>query len=312
MASNPYLVTGLGGGTLVRCQGSLAGKQFLVRKCLESVICICDHTCCTTVDDCTNCKFFVGPVEGSFFIRNCKDCIFVVACQQFRAKGCQGCSVMLFCETSPSLEDSLGMQFGCFRGSYPGILEHFSAANMDVFKNDWSSVNDFTPNKTVPNWSFLHPNVGLPVELSAFPDPIGQQGGNIVPLSWGKRPLPHEEIMKNLLVVPFSNTNDALHSLHELEAIITIITMKKKPSFSKSMISRTLSVTEGTQMIPSELFGSDTLGIAFYFSDTTIPEAESILTVTNILSRLGVAPFGVSSPRLDLELHRKLSSLYCI
>jgi hypothetical protein len=38
------------------------------------------------VDDCVNCRFFIGPVDGPFFIRTSKNCTVTVACRQLRTR----------------------------------------------------------------------------------------------------------------------------------------------------------------------------------------------------------------------------------
>jgi hypothetical protein len=38
------------------------------------------------VDYCKNTRMFIGPVEGSIFIRNCENCVITVACRQFRTR----------------------------------------------------------------------------------------------------------------------------------------------------------------------------------------------------------------------------------
>jgi len=39
-----------------------------------------------TIDDCVNCRIFLGPVETSIFIRDCTDCKLVAACRQARRR----------------------------------------------------------------------------------------------------------------------------------------------------------------------------------------------------------------------------------
>lgn len=41
-----------------------------------------DYTAQVQVDDCINCKIFIGPVVGSAFFRDCSNCTVTVACNQ--------------------------------------------------------------------------------------------------------------------------------------------------------------------------------------------------------------------------------------
>jgi hypothetical protein len=50
----------------------------------ESRIYLMDSSSTVTIDECNNCDIYIGPVQGSVFIRNSRNCRVVVACQQFR------------------------------------------------------------------------------------------------------------------------------------------------------------------------------------------------------------------------------------
>ena len=41
----------------------LAGEQMIVRNCEDCCIYLFDHTNTVTIDDCKNCKVFVGPTQ---------------------------------------------------------------------------------------------------------------------------------------------------------------------------------------------------------------------------------------------------------
>ena len=41
----------------------LAGEQMIVRNCENCCIYLFDHTNTVTIDDCKNCKVFVGPTQ---------------------------------------------------------------------------------------------------------------------------------------------------------------------------------------------------------------------------------------------------------
>ena len=57
----------------------------------------------------------------SVFIRDCKDCKFMLSCQQFRTRDCQRIDVFLSCVSQPIIEASTGMKFGCYQFSYPEL-----------------------------------------------------------------------------------------------------------------------------------------------------------------------------------------------
>lgn len=58
------------------------------------------------------------PLPGSVFIRDCKDCTIAVACQQFRARDCVGCTFFLFSTTQPVIESCGDLRFACYTLDY--------------------------------------------------------------------------------------------------------------------------------------------------------------------------------------------------
>ena len=95
------------------------------------------------IDDCFNCEIFLGPVGGSAFFRDCKDCKVTVACQQFRTRDCENLDVSLYCSTKPIIETSAGVTFKPWNGAYAGLTSHFTAAGLDPEVNTWFDIYDF-------------------------------------------------------------------------------------------------------------------------------------------------------------------------
>ena len=64
--------------------------------CVCVCVCDCDVLTCLHVvlwqDYCKDCHIVTGPVASSVFIRNCQDCVVVVACQQLRLRDCKNLS----------------------------------------------------------------------------------------------------------------------------------------------------------------------------------------------------------------------------
>ena len=65
---------------LIKVPGFLDGSAFKMADLKDCTVCIFDHTAQITVDRCENVNFFVGPVKGSIFFRDCKNCNISVAC----------------------------------------------------------------------------------------------------------------------------------------------------------------------------------------------------------------------------------------
>lgn len=62
------------------------GYDFSCDNLVDCDVFILDFSSQVQIDDCKNCRFFIGPVDGSFFVRNSTNCTFTVACRQFRAR----------------------------------------------------------------------------------------------------------------------------------------------------------------------------------------------------------------------------------
>mmetsp|Transcript_59808 Transcript_59808/g.135318 ORF Transcript_59808/g.135318 Transcript_59808/m.135318 type:complete len:1220 (-) Transcript_59808:205-3864(-) len=168
--------------TIIRAPGALSGEQFCVEECVDCRIYALDHTTNVTVDKCSRCIVFIGPCESSIFVRDCVDCKFFIACQQFRARDLTRCKVWMFCSTEPVLEVSPGLQIGCLAVGYPELPEHLSKAGLSPWNNRWSEVHNFTPE---------HRWVAAPAEASGVGSQLGRDAqlrALLAPLS-----LPEEE-----------------------------------------------------------------------------------------------------------------------
>lgn len=79
----------------IKPPGSINGEQFIIEDNNQCDIYILDHIAAMNVDNCCNCRIVTGPVSGSIFLRDCKDCIVIIACQQLRLRNCHNMSKLL-------------------------------------------------------------------------------------------------------------------------------------------------------------------------------------------------------------------------
>jgi hypothetical protein len=106
------------------------------------------------VDNCIGCRILIGPCEGSVFVRNCSNCVFTVASQQFRTRDVHKSSIFLYCPTDPVIESSADLSFGVWNVAYPLLATQFATAKLDPEAlNHYSSIYDFTPDDKKSNWS---------------------------------------------------------------------------------------------------------------------------------------------------------------
>ncbi len=106
-----------------------------------------------------SCRVFCGPVSGSVFINDCKDCIFVFPCQQLRVHSSVKSQFYLHVTSRAIIEDCHDLGFAQFNWTYDGMDGHFEASRLDRTKNNWQLVNDFNWLRTEeqsPNWYIIN------------------------------------------------------------------------------------------------------------------------------------------------------------
>ena len=115
-----------------------------------------DFAAQTNVDKCEGSDIMLGPNKSSVFLRDCKDCNFVVFCQQLRMRDCHNCRVMLYSQTEPVVEACTNIRFTTMTYWYEELLAQMQAADVSPWANKWQGVYDFTAHRQtegVPNWS---------------------------------------------------------------------------------------------------------------------------------------------------------------
>jgi len=149
---------------LYKLPNHIGGNNFCIEECEDCDIFLFDVSSQVTVDFCKNSRIFIGPCEGSVFLRDCQDCLFIVSCQQFRVRDCQRCQLYLHSTTQPVIESSSGIALGCFSYHYKELKDQFKQSKLSVYTNFWWDVYDFTASSPDENrnWSVLEsPSTGL-------------------------------------------------------------------------------------------------------------------------------------------------------
>lgn len=264
---NDYILKGEKGRTIVKGANSIKGQQFCIEDCKDCVIFLLDHADSVTVDLCENCKIVVAPVEGSFFIRDSTNCTVIAACQQFRTRNCDALQILLHCTTKPSIESSKNMQFGCFQFNYKGLLDQFKVAKLNVFKNEWSSVYDFTPSAS-SNWSFLPSSHSPPFTVdqlvSEYKIELEEGVQSVVPLSWGTnraKPFQHSR----LLLFSAEDTVNVMalleHILSQAESRVTVIQTQQQQLQQKTAKELMKSSTDASNSFIQSMTSKEVIGV---------------------------------------------------
>lgn len=105
-----------------------------------------------------SCKVFCGPVSSSIFIRNCTNCIFLLACHQLRIHQTTDCQFYIHVTSKAIIEASKKVTFAPYNWEYPGLDSHFELSGLKRSKNAWDDINDFNWLSTdvhSPNWSLI-------------------------------------------------------------------------------------------------------------------------------------------------------------
>eukprot|EP00941_MAST-03F_sp_MAST-3F-sp1_P006144 g6144.t1 len=123
--------------------GEIDGEAFTLSDLKSCEVILADVCAQVTCDRLTHSQVFIGPTKQTVFLRDCNDCEFTVACNQFRIRDCHRCTVYLFSQTDPVIESSDELQFANFNGAYPELAKHFRQARLDPTDNHWKNVFDF-------------------------------------------------------------------------------------------------------------------------------------------------------------------------
>lgn len=164
-----YMFCNLTGEVKIKAPGSIAGRDFVIDNCKDCSIYLLDHCSQVTIDSCTNCRIFIGPTDGSVFLRDSKSCKCAFICRQLRTRDCTGCDLLLHCRTRPVIEESKSMNFGCYDLYFPLLPEFMSKAKLSVWHNFWSYIYDFTA--APGNWKLLAPDKTV-AELFDLPQEV--------------------------------------------------------------------------------------------------------------------------------------------
>lgn len=141
-------------------------ESFSLRDLTDCSVYLLDYTSEVEVTNCNNCQIFIGPVDGPAIFDSCNNCKVAVACQQFQAKGCNGCDFGIYCATGPTLSGCSSIKISYWTGAYPGLNQHFALANLDPTKNQWNRVYDASAtNDGPPNFVIVQDSQPQPWEV---------------------------------------------------------------------------------------------------------------------------------------------------
>jgi len=137
--------------------GDVNGQQFDMGNLTKCEAVVADSTDMVQIDECVDCKIFLGASGESVFIRNCSGCTFYVACKQLRLRDCHDCKFSLYSQTEPVIETSDQITFTPFSGGFEGQAECMRSVNLDPACNFWWGIFDFNDEaKTGKNFKVVN------------------------------------------------------------------------------------------------------------------------------------------------------------
>ena len=141
----------------VKKPGDVNGQQFDMMNLTKCEAVVADSTDMVQIDECIDCKVFLGASGESVFIRDCKGCTFYVACKQLRLRDCHDCKFSLYSQTEPVIETSDGITFTPFAGGFEGQEACMRSVNLDPKINFWWGIFDFNDEaKTGKNFKVIN------------------------------------------------------------------------------------------------------------------------------------------------------------
>lgn len=217
-----FMIKNKEGEVIVRKPGEVQGQSFTIDNLKDCTVALFDNSAQVQIDDCIGCKFFIGPCEGSVFVRNSMDCNIIVSCNQFRTRECTKCNVLLHCaQGQPIIEKSSEICFGPFEGGYVELRAQLEAADMNAWNTEWMNVHDFTPPKGSdgPHWRFIAYDVTteklLERSLTSLCDSITPELSPLIPRSWGLRDFNADTSDQCFVILGGSNPEKLGYSLIE-------------------------------------------------------------------------------------------------
>ena len=88
----------------------------------------------------TNCKVLIKPVDGSVFVQDCKDCVFVAAARQFRIHDTTSTSFYIYCSSEPIIEACSSVGFAPYNWTFEKKDDILASTSLRQTKNMWDKV----------------------------------------------------------------------------------------------------------------------------------------------------------------------------
>lgn len=139
-------------------EDKLNGKDIAIVNVKNSTIQLHGNPSVLWVKDLENTLVLCGPITGSAFVNNCKNCKIILACHQLRIHESTNTQFYINVGSRAIIENCTNVQFSEYSFSYPNIEKHFDMSGLTISKSNWECVDDFNwlnQEQKSPNWRFL-------------------------------------------------------------------------------------------------------------------------------------------------------------
>lgn len=144
--------------TLSKSDDDIKHKDLAVTALNKCTVVLQGNPAALHATNLTDCKVLCGPVNGSIFVDNCVNCLFVLACQQLRIHKTIECQFYIHVTSKAIIEDSKLLNFAPYNWKYGNIDADYASSQLNQNVNNWDAVDDFNwlaVDHPSPNWSVL-------------------------------------------------------------------------------------------------------------------------------------------------------------
>ena len=133
------------------------GQDIAIVNVKNSTIQLYGNPSVLHVSDLENTQILCGPITGSAFLNNCKNCKIIVACHQLRIHESQHTQFYINVGSRAIIENCSNVHFSEYSFTYPSIERHFKMSGLSMTQSNWECIDDFNwlSQDKSPNWSFL-------------------------------------------------------------------------------------------------------------------------------------------------------------
>lgn len=146
------------GRTLTVSQEELSGRQLNLQNLKECRVEALGSPGTLQAAGLERCTVLVGPAARSAFIKDCRQCTFVLAGQQMRVHNTHDSDLYIHVTGAAIIEGCQGVRVAPYNLVYPALDEHFLASGLNRNTNYWDRLDDFdwlNENEASPNWSVI-------------------------------------------------------------------------------------------------------------------------------------------------------------